>query len=205
MKKQRQTELPRFVVGALATAGASMANAATVQITFANNFVANTGNGGSSSFMGDLTGDGVNDAGYLVRGRSAYVKNRSYRVVAGARFGAGSNRRLVEFGPVYSVGYGTDVQLSNVVAITFVDGRINGGATTHGWLDMTAQASNILQKVTLHRLIFDDASTAAPTGVTHASTGITEFSAVPEPSSLGLLALGAGGLLARRRRVKAAA
>jgi hypothetical protein len=54
--------------------------------------------------------------------------------------------------------------------------------------------------VQIHRLIFDDAFTTAPTGLTSASTGIQEWSAVPEPSSLGLLALGAGGLLARRRR-----
>ena len=42
---------------ALATAGASVASGATVQITFANNYVANTANGGLTNFQGDLTGD----------------------------------------------------------------------------------------------------------------------------------------------------
>jgi len=43
------------------------------------------------------------------------------------------------------------------------------------------------------------------TGVTgNATFTAAEVSAVPEPSSLGLLALGAGGLLARRRRAMAA-
>jgi hypothetical protein len=52
----------------------------------------------------------------------------------------------------------------------------------------------------VHRLIFDDASATAPTGLTSDSPAFPAWSAVPEPSSLGLLALGAGGLLARRRR-----
>jgi hypothetical protein len=59
----------------------------------------------------------------------------------------------------------------------------------------------------VHRLIFDDASATAPTGVTSASTGIPEWqvSAVPEPgSNLALLALGAGGLTLRRRLKRAA-
>ncbi len=51
----------------------------------------------------------------------------------------------------------------------------------------------------INRLIFDDESTTAPAGVV-SGVAEAEFSAVPEPSSLSLLALGAGGLLARRRR-----
>ena len=58
MKRQGSTELPRFAGGALAIAGASAANAATVQISFANNLVHY---GGYANFVPDLTGDGVAD------------------------------------------------------------------------------------------------------------------------------------------------
>jgi len=57
----------------------------------------------------------------------------------------------------------------------------------------------------VHRFIFDDATGIAPAGVTHSSAAFQEFgAAVPEPSGLGLLALGAGGVVARRRRALAA-
>jgi hypothetical protein len=91
----------------------------------------------------------------------------------------------------------------------FTDSRINGGAVTYGILDLTVShyggtASSLGDyTVEIHRLVFDDDSTVAPRGVTAANT-YTSWTPIPEPSSLALLALGAGGLLARRRRAQAA-
>ncbi len=68
---------------------------------------------------------------------------------------------------------------------------------------MEVNAFNVSQTshaIVLTRLVFDDASvTLSKSGLSTSAT-YSEFVAVPEPSSLGLLALGAGGLLARRRR-----
>jgi hypothetical protein len=95
-----------------------------------------------------------------------------------------------------------------LAAVVFSDENIRNGTQTYGWLDITAVANHPGEKrLTVHRLIFDDASTTAPTGLTSASTGIPEWqvSAVPEPgSNLALLALGAGGLTLRRRLKRAA-
>lgn len=60
--------------------------------------------------------------------------------------------------------------------------------------------------VQIHRLIFDDASATAPTGVAYTDSAYPEYvAAVPEPGgNLALLALGAGGLTLRRRLKRAA-
>lgn len=192
-----------------------MANAATVQITFGKNYVSTLG----SSFDGDLTGDGELDAvGYT--GRVVYGAGEAVVWLMGGSVGRARGSRRDIYDGYYVVGYYTlaDVRvgvggsqgrgfqsIDGVASIVFSDFRINGGAPTSGWVDMTAEADATEQRVTLHRLIFDDASTNAPVGVTSGSPDFDEFSAIPEPSSLGLLALGAGGLLARRRRDKAAA
>jgi hypothetical protein len=106
------------------------------------------------------------------------------------------------------VALGSPAVQAGLVAFTLVDRVIKGGSATAGWLDFTAtgRGSGELGRVDVHRFIFDDASAVAPTGVSHSSAAFPEYvaAAVPEPSGLGLLALGAGGLLARRRRAMAA-
>lgn len=205
MKLTSRPELPRFIMGALATAGASMANGATVQITFANNFVANASTGGLTSFNGDLTGDMIAD----IVGRSfafrADIRVLGGGAILGLAYYSGGNSSFVA-----SVGGGVlnlpgPATLQAVASFNFSDTNVNGGAVTNGWLDLTASASPSGYKVQVNRLIFDDTSVTAPTGVTLSSPTFTEWQAIPEPSSLGLLALGAGGLLARRRREKTSA
>lgn len=213
MKRQRQTELPRFIVGALATAGASVANGATVQITFDNNVVSSLT--GSGSFNGDLTGDLVVDAvGQTnVNGAWVFVPGYSQLAAGGRSFFSGMSFGFITLGGVRGEqADGADyVSLRGLVSLRFTDLRINGNMETYGWADLEVWGSRSgteLGKVQIHRLIFDEASTSAPTGVTSPSTGIQEWSAtsaVPEAStSLGLLALGAGGLLTRRRSKRAA-
>ena len=218
MKKQGSTDLPRFIVGALATAGASVANGATVQITFANNVLSNTT--GFTNFSFDLTGDGVNDIGSFAAGLTSgwtgnvlvagqaklssppYAKGQfvpgSLYAVVGAAIAAGST------------GTTTIAVARNLIPISFTDARINGGFATSGWLDMTASAVIGNASIQVNRLIFDDASPVAPLGVAYTDPAFAEWdpsgvSVIPEPgTNLGLLALGAGGLLIRRRLKRAA-
>jgi hypothetical protein len=70
---------------------------------------------------------------------------------------------------------------------------------------LTGRSTGEFGRVELKRFIFDDTG-AAVSGVGVADGAYPEYgtAALPEPSSPGLLALGAGGLLARRRRAVAA-
>ena len=75
---------------------------------------------------------------------------------------------------------------------------------------MTASAVIGNASIQVNRLIFDDASPVAPVGVAYTDPAFAEWapsgvSVIPEPGyNLGLLALGAGGLLIRRRLKRAA-
>ena len=213
MKRQGSTELPRFAVGALAIAGASAANGATVQITFVDNYIGLSN--GTANFVGDLTGDSAvdvvpwqfgNGAGFAVRALTNVTLG--YAVWSAASWinawlnSAGGNARVSGQRSVNDA-----LVAEGLIGFTFSDESINGGDTTSGWLDMEAVAGANGSQVQIHRLIFDDTSSSAPAVSVGASypewSGST--SAVPEAStSLGLLALGAGGLLTRRRLKRAA-
>lgn len=123
---------------------------------------------------------------------------------SGAAYGV--DARFVDGGVGLAGGAGglpSDVSYLNPVI--FTDARINGGQPTEGWLQVNAfNTSRSDHTVEFARLIFDDESTTRPAFASIPGAQ-TEWGAVPEPTSLGLLALGAGGLLLRRSRAKAAA
>ena len=214
MKRQATTQLPRFVVGAIATAGASVASGATVQISFDNNVVSTST--GLTNFLGDLTGDGVEDAvGEIRAGGFGYLsmimgaekeKVASAGAFAGSMFGPGGNFVWMNRDAV-QVPLGSTAEIRGVTKVSFSDSWINTGGLSGGWLDVTARSGSDGVSFQIHRLIFDDASLNVAEGITASSTGITDVTHIyhiPEPSSLGLLALGAGGLMMRRRRSQAA-
>jgi PEP-CTERM motif len=187
------------------TALAATAHAATVQITLMGNTISST-SGVGDSLNADITGDSVPDLTFsdpVVANGSAAVRING-GLVSAAAFGAIFYRADAQFagGGLGTPGNAaTFIQSINYLnPITFTDSRINGGATTEAWLQVNASnSSNTRHTVALTRVIFNDASVTRPNFL-----GIpgpqTEFSAVPEPSGLALLALGAGGLLTRRKR-----
>ena len=98
----------------------------------------------------------------------------------------------------------TSVQARYLNQISVTDSRINGGATTQGYLEVIAEGSMFSggPSITFGRFVYDNVNTTLdPSLVDVGSTYTTAtFGAVPEPSSLGLLGLGAGLAWFRRRR-----
>jgi hypothetical protein len=199
--------LPRAMALAATTASSQ---AATVQITLTGNKISSTG---GDQLNADLTRDGVPDiivyasrtstsgvsawvqdlggagGGFV----SAYYTDTTFGVDARFLAGVGSEGGS---GPAPR-------SASYLNPVTFSDPGINNGAPTGGWLQVNAFNTNTTSHtVELSRLIFDTESTTRPS-FTSIPGAQTEWGAVPEPSSLGLLALGAGGLLLRRRRAAA--
>ena len=217
--KTKQTKIDRsaamLLPGAMALAAtAASSQAATVQITLTGNKISTTG---GNQLVADLTGDGImelefdgpntryssmlvgvtlaDSAGYVSAGKFAF-----YVVNAGFNYGVG-------IGTDFEVG-GTPRTAMCLNPITFSDSRVNSGALTQAWLEVHAfNTSASDHTVEFTRLIFDDTSTTRPAfdEIPGTQTEWSAVSAVPEAStSLGLLALGAGGLLTRRRLKRAA-
>ncbi len=190
-----------------------------MQITLTGNKLSSTG---GNQLNADLTGDGIADLVFgapefgsaQIRDRAVWVGIRDLFNIVGSELVSAWNSTTTYvvkagFAP-YGVGVTRSVgfsprDISYLNPITFSDPGINGGSPTAGWLQVNAfNTSATDHTVELSRLIFDDASTTRPAFASIPGAQ-TEWGAVPEPSSLGLLALGAGGLLIRRSRAKAAA
>ena len=205
-----KTNRPRHaktLLGTLAAASAaSSSQAALVQITLSGNQVSsNNGN----TLVADITGDSLPDLVFAnVQRRPGFYPAASVQINGGLVF-ASSSGSAAQGDAQFAVGgigvASTQIQSSGIDIkylnpITFTDSRINGGSATQGYLEVNSRVvRGSTASVVLTRLVFNDASTTLPGSGLGTGTTYTEWTPVPEPSSLGLLALGAGGLLARRR------
>ena len=191
------------------------AHAAIVQITLTGNMISTTG---GNQLNADFTGDNTPDVTF-----KDLDIDTSYIYVSFANTGLPGNSSPAIIAASYSSSNSTssfyarafdknsaDSQPNSItgqVTIRFTDARINGGASTAAYIEGHAfNTSSTDHTAEFTRLIFDDASTSLPSGVAPADPAYPEWSAVLEPgglSGIALLSLGAGGLLARRRRAAA--
>jgi|GEM_PF-2163751 len=211
VSKARLTQSLVTVTSALAaTVASTQAGVTLVQITLTGNQISTTG---GNTLNADVTGDGINDlvlvsphtaVSHVAHNYGAFVTISGNRLSAQAFIEGSSIKGNAQFA---AGGVGTPnandfsgFNIKYLNPVSFTDTRINGGALTQGYLEVNSiDIPDQKATVALTRLIFDPLHTTMTTAGLSTGTSYTEF-AVPEPSSLGLLALGAGGLLARRRR-----
>lgn len=144
-----------------------------------------------------LNSNGANGRGFVNQGPVGDdgIRNLNSRFLVGPTLAAGYNfdvtgagaRRLIDDGAMGSDAFGFTSGQAGFAGFRFDA----GGTTLYGWaeltIDVTAPAT-----VTISQWAYEDTGAAIAVGATTA--------AVPEPSSLGLLALGAAGVTAWRRK-----
>ncbi len=199
-----------LLAGTFTTGLVASASAATVQITLTGNMVSTAG---GNQLRADITGDSIADitfANTVNRASSLYIRINGGLLFAGfssASFGADAQFAIGGVGTATAFNRPSAQNLNYLNPITFTDSRINGGVMTNGWLQVNAfNSTRTDQTLALTRVIFDDASTTRP-GFGSIPGAQTEavLAPIPEPSGMALLALGAGGMIARRRRQQVAA
>lgn len=188
-----------------AAALGSPAAASTVQITLVDNFFSSN----ADSLDADLTGNmaidlpGLNGnftsrvlstntyLGFTSKQRyyGVAVISTSFRRIGAAAFQkstfngvpGSANGYRATVGTMYSKGPGL-LDRQDLIPVPFTDSRINNGAETNGLLEVRAfNSSKTEHTVQLLRLVFDDASTAEPSGVVAGGTK-PEFASVEDPT-----------------------
>ena len=189
----------------LAGSGAALAtsaNAALVQIDFTDNSI--TAGGGNQLFA-DIDFNGIDD---LIFASSSFFNS------GGSFFGSVSiNSAGINFASSNAFFDSSPRAIASVTSASegFVEASFTNlalGGTFQGFLEVNNTVGGVDTGVSILRFIYDDASStldlsAIDINTEYTSIGTTSATGttvIPEPSSLGLLALGAGGLALRRRR-----
>jgi len=193
--------------GAATLAGITGAHATIVQITLTGNQITESAN----TLEADLTGDGIDDVIAANMQNTAQLPTGGTAITS-SRFSASVKTTGGAFAFAYymkTAGGATSSSFSisgtqtndGLIAISFNDPAYGGAV--NAWLDIHVDQHSPSSEaaVILQRVIWDDAQpTSRPTGITATDAPYAEATAVPEPSGIALLALGAGGLLLRRKR-----
>lgn len=205
-------------LGAAATVDAALVQITQSKIHSGGNFVSAAEN----RLHTDLTGDAVPDVNWVAVFNSlgstvtAALGGVSLNAFAKANSYFGIYTILFDLPgyPIVDVSSGYPLQGFGFTRVSFNDATLLGGSgmPTVGLVEILAFAESPAvgglygTRVEITRLIFDDTDPTGSTLMTvldFPTNTYPEASRIPEPSGIALLALGAGGLLMRRRREKA--
>jgi hypothetical protein len=202
---QKSNNRWQWMAGATAAtaAGVTASHASLVTINLSDNYISATG---GNHLNADLTGDGHPDltiAGasysrHFSRDQSGYISNVRVGlngVYAGAGYDTYDIIGFVALGSKSERFYQSSGArtVTGSIPIFFKDLHINAGAPTRGSLDVTVSSIGSRPGGTA-TVQLDSVSYNAPGGGSRLGLSVPD-----QGSSLGLLAMGAGGVLALRR------
>jgi len=180
----------KWMAGATAAtaAGVTASQASTITINLVNNYISAAG---GNHLNADLTGDGQPDV-TIANAFNAVVPDGIYYhnsyanvdlngVHAQASFFGNSVFGFVQLGSRTGFSHGGGVYLTGSIPIFFKDLHINGGARTRGFLEVTVSSQRL------------------PFFAAEVQLDSFTYNTPDQGSSLALLAMGAGGILALRR------
>ncbi len=137
--------------------------------------------------------DGVNisDQSFLLTTQNGSMVNPGTTATYGSTYAARFNS---QFGGAFQADSNGDTMGGGILAFRFGGDGTGGAGTQYGWVRLTFDAAAGTNNFVIEEYAYGMADEAVLTGQT--------VSAIPEPTSLGLLALGAFGVVANRRRRK---